>query len=295
MTLARRPRLLHDAPMSHRRLVALSVLSLGVACGPEPVFDDNIGVEAIPIQAGAAAGTFAAKVTNTTLVKTPIGDYAGGGLNYRLLTRTWDEAAGHYTQSSVLCGGFNFEVAGITTSLPESSYRAVAPSTQEVVEISDDGVFTQSGHLQLWGLRNLDDPFKTPLPADKDEALSDSWSDRVFDMDDDNEPGATTIVTGAVSGNVYIVQRKTVSTAGVVLGPDHVVGLAKNTNEVVQLGNTNILLDRSSEGSAEAHPDPKRSWFEEARLPATADCDDVMRAEDDGLLGVRPPFDVATD
>ena len=277
--------------VSHR-LVVLSALSLGVACGPEPVFDDNIGVASIPILAGEAAGTFATKATNTTLVKTPIGDYAGGGLNYRLLTRTFDEATNTYRQSSVLCGGFNFEVAGITTSLPESSYRAVAPSTQELVEIGDDGVFTQTGHLQLWGLRNLEDPFTTDLPADKDEALGDAWRDRVFDMDDDDEPGVTTFVTGAVSGEVFIVQRKTVSTAGVVLGPDRVVGLAKSTNEVVQLGNTNVLLDRSSEGSAEAHPDPKRSWFEEARLNDDADCDDVMSAEDDGILSVRAPFAV---
>ena len=277
--------------VSHR-LVVLSALSLGVACGPEPVFDDNIGVASIPILAGEAAGTFATKATNTTLVKTPIGDYAGGGLNYRLLTRTFDEATNTYRQISVLCGGFNFEVAGITTSLPESSYRAVAPSTQELVEIGDDGVFTHTGHLQLWGLRNLEDPFTTDLPADKDEALGDAWRDRVFDMDDDDEPGVTTFVTGAVSGEVFIVQRKTVSTAGVVLGPDRVVGLAKSTNEVVQLGNTNVLLDRSSEGSAEAHPDPKRSGFEEARLNDDADCDDVMSAEDDGILSVRAPFAV---
>jgi len=280
---------------THRRLVVLSVLSLGAACGPEPVFDDDIGVQAIPIVAGEAAGTFATKVTNTTLVKTPIGDYAGGGVNYRLLTRTFDEATNTYRQSSVLCGGFNFEVAGITTSLPEESYREVAPSTQEVVEIGDDGVFAQTGHLQLWGLRNLDDPFTTALPANKDEALGDSWSDRVFDMDDDDEPGVTTFVTGAVNGRVFIVQRKTVTTAGVVLGPDRVVGLAKNTNEVVQLGNDNILLDRSSEGSAEAHPDPKRSWFEEVRIADDADCDVVMSAEADGVLSVRPPFDVNAD
>ncbi len=300
--LAPRPALLHDGWMpsvfAHRRLAALclSFASVGAACGPEPVYDDDIGVTAIPVQPGEAAGTFATKVLNTTLVKIPvIGDAAGGGVNYRLLTRTWDDATQRYEQSSVLCGGFNFEVAGVTTSLPESSYRAVPVSGNEVVEIAADGTYTQSGHLQLWGLRNLPDPATTPLPADKDEAAESPWRDRIYDMDRDGFPGATTFVTGAVGGEVYIAQRKTVSARGVVLGPDRVVGLAVNTNEVVQLGNTNPLLDRQSEGSAGPHPDPKRSWFEEARLNDDADCDDVMAAEDDGILSRRPPFEVSAD
>jgi hypothetical protein len=260
-------------------------------CGPEPVYDDDLGLTAEPILAGAAAGTFALKTVNTTLVHVPVlGDYAGGGVNYRLVTRTYDEAADTYAQTSQLCGGYNFEVAGVTTSVPQETYQAVAPSTAEKLTIGDDGAYAQTDHVQLWGLRDLPDPLTTALPATKEEAATAPHADRIFDMDGDDNPGVTTFITGAVGGEVFIIQRKTVETAGLVLGPDHAIGLATNTNTVVQLGNTNPLLDRQSEGSAEPHPDPKRSWFEEARISDDADCDVVLAAEDAGLLSIVPPF-----
>jgi hypothetical protein len=272
---------------------AAFALLVTTACGggPPPVFNDDIGVEAIPIAPGEAAGTFALKVVNTTLVQVPVlGDYAGGGVNYRLVTRTFDEEAGLYRQSSQLCGGFNVEVAGVLTSVPEPTYRAVAPSTAEIVEIDEGGAYAQRDHIQLWGLRDLPEPFTTPLPADKVEAAEAPHNARIFDMDDDGNPGITSIISGAVNGEVYVIQRKTVTTSGVVLGPDRALGLSVNTNELVQLGNNNALLDRQSEGSAAAHPDPLRSWFEEVRVDETFTCDDVMRAEEDGILSVRRPF-----
>lgn len=276
-----------------KRHTAALMLLAGTACGggPAPDFNDDIGVEAIPVAPGEAAGTFALKVVNTTLVQIPVlGDYAGGGVNYRLVTRTFDEAAGAYRQSSQLCGGFNIEVAGVVTSVPGPTYRLVAPSTAEIVEIDEGGAYTQRDHIQLWGLRDLPEPFTTPLPADKVEAAEAPHRDRIFDMDDDGNPGITSIVSGAVNGEVYVIQRKTVTTSGVVLGPDRALGLSANTNELVQLGNNNALLDRQSEGSAAAHPDPLRSWFEEVRVDETFTCDDVMRAEEDGILSVRRPF-----
>ena len=267
------------------------MFAAGACFEPPAVFDDDLGIEAIPVAPGDAAGTFALKVVSTTLVKVPVlGDFAGGGTNYRLVTRRYDEAADVYRQQSVLCGGFNVEVAGVTTSVPEATYRAVAPSAAEVVEVGADGAYHQRDHVQLWGLRNLPDPLTTPLPVNKDEAQQAPHRDRIFDMDSDGNDGITSIVSGAVEGDIYVIQRKTVTTKGIVLGPDRMVGLSVNTNELVQLGNTNVLLDRQSEGSAGPHPDPKRSWFEEVRVPDDFNCDDVMGAEDAGLLSIRRPF-----
>ena len=195
-----------------------------------------------------------------------------------------------YEQRSRLCGGFNFEVAGVVTSAPESTYLAVAESPAERVTIDAAGAYQQTDHIQLWGLRDLPEPFDTPLPATKEEALEPPHDDRIFDMDEDGEPGATTFVSGAVEGEVFIIQRKTVTTQGVVLGPDRAIGLAENTNEVVQLGNTNALLDRQSEGSAGPHPNPKLSWFEELRLDDDADCEDVMALDADDRFSRTPPF-----
>jgi hypothetical protein len=274
------------------RLVCLSLCCLLSACPADPVYNEEIGVQAISAAVGSLAGTFALKTINQTLVRVPVlGDYAGGGSNYRLVTRSWNGDAAAYDQTSQLCGGFNFEVAGVTASPPEATYRKVPPSIVERVIVDHElGGYEASDHLQLWGLRDLPEPFSTPLPANLEEAAMEPHASRIYDMDEDNNAGITTVISGAVSGEVYVAQRKTVSLRGVILGADQAVGLATNTNEVVSLGNNNTLLDRQNEGSAEPHPNPKRSYFQEVRLPDDATCDDVMSAQDDGLLSITAPF-----
>ena len=287
---------MHSTP----RLPSLSLTALAAAvglsaCAPTPVFDDDIGVAAIPIAAGEAAGTFALKVVNTTLVKTPFGDEAGGGTNYRLVKRTFNADENVYEQSSTLCGGFNVAVLGVTTDLPESTYRAVPESSVERVAIDDAGLYQQTDHIQLWGIKDLPDPFETALPKDKVEALEEPHAARIYDMDNDDVAGVTSIVSGAVNGEVYVIQRKTVTTSGVVLGPDRAIGLAVNTNELVQLGNSDpVIFDRQTEGSSGPHPDPKRSWFAEERIDDDSDCDFVMGAEAAGILPVLAPFPAST-
>lgn len=277
------------------RTVAVAALlgGLGAACPAEPAhFDDDIGVQAIPAPAGSHAGTFALKTRNQTLVHVPVlGDYEGGGDNFRLVTRTWDVDREVYVQESSLCGGYNFEVAGVVTEAPRSTYRAVPASTaEEVVVDHDTGTYVATGHLQLWALRDLPDPYTTPLPTTKEEAAQAPWTERIYDMDDDANPAMTLFVSGAVEGEVYAFQRKTVDLDGIILGPDHAIGLARNTNEALTVAASNALVDRQSEGSSEPHPDPKRSFFEEVRIDDGADCDDVMAAAEDGTLPELPPF-----
>ena len=275
-----------------RAWIAFAVVVWAGCPQAKPFFSSDIGVEATPIDKGAAAGTFALKTINSTLVHLPagLGDKEGGGSNYRLVTRTYDADADVYEQSSVLCGGFNFEVAGVTTSCPASTYRAVAPSPKETVTIDDAGKYVAKGHLQLWGLKDLPDPYKTELPKTKEDAAAAPWDQRIFDMDGDGNPGITLFVTGLITGQVYAFQRKTVDLDGITTSADHMMGLAHNTNEALTIGADNPLVDRQSEGSAEPNPDPKRSYFEEARLKDGATCDDVMSAEDDGILSDIRPF-----
>src|SRR5262245_33791889 len=118
-----------------RRVSFVLLVAAGaLACEEKPFFSDDLGVEAIPIAKGEAAGTFAPKPLNPTILHLPagLGDKEGGGSNYRLVTRTYDAENDEYTQTSQLCGGFNFEVAGVVTSVPESTYRTVAESTETV-------------------------------------------------------------------------------------------------------------------------------------------------------------------
>lgn len=273
--------------------VALAACNGGTPDAGEPFYSDDIGMEAEPPgDEGVLAGTFALKTVNTTLITIPVieREEQGGGVNYRLVTRTWDAEAGLYRQSSFLCGGFNYEVAGVVTSLPESTYRAVPESTAETLVVDHAaGTYFSDGHLQLWALQDLPDPFETELPATEAEAALPPHNERIYDMDDDGEPGATTFVSGLVEGRQYIAQRKTVEIEGITLGPDRFIGLARNTNEIVYLGNDNPLLDQRSEGASQPHPDPKESWFEERRVDEGATCDDVVQmGEDDVLARVRP-------
>ena len=95
---------------------------------------------------------------------------------------------------------------------------------------------------------------------------------------------------GAVTGEVYAIQRKFVDLAGITLGPDRVLGLAENRWENLMLANNNPLLDRQDEGSVEPYPDPKESWFEEVRIGEGSGCDDVLTAVDEGDLSRARPF-----
>lgn len=291
--------------MSHsdrfwRLTVVVIALAAGLCIGacegepaPEPVFDEDLGLEAIPAEVGSLAGTFAIKALSATIVRIPvpgIDDALGGGVNYRINRRTWDADAGVYRQQSELCGGFNFEVHGVVTRASQSAYRAVPPSTEEVIEVDHArGTYTATGHVQLWGF-SLDDQLNGPFPETREEALAPPHIDNIYDMDDDDEIGITLFVSGLVEGEVYAIQRKTVDLEGILQGPDRMLGLATTGYESVTLGNNNAVLDQSSAGSAEPYPDPKESWFEEVRVSDDITCEEVLEMEANGDLSRIRPF-----
>lgn len=259
---------------------------------PTPAFSSDIGVEAIPVEPGEHAGTFALRTTNTTQILVPgLDPLEGGGENFRLVTREYDAESDTYLQRSTLCDGFNYEVAGVVTQAPRETYQAVPESTAEIVTITPEGLYASTGHIQLWALQDLPDAFETPLPETREDAFVEPWTERIFDMDDDGNPGFSLIVGSDLGdGSVFAIQRKTVGLEGVVRGPDKALGLADNVNETLTLGATNPLIDRDSEGSSQPHPDPKKSFFEEGRLADGAGCDDVISAIDDGVLSQFRPF-----
>lgn len=272
------------------------LLCLGIlagCAGSTPVFDDEIGVQAVSAPAGSLAGTFALKTVNATQVNVPLAldeEPLGGGVNFRLVERRWVPEEERYHQESILCGGYNFEVLGVVTTVPTSTYQRVPTSDREWLQVDHErGTYVAGGHVQLWAI-DLDDPDGGPFPRDRDEANAAPFVDRIFDMDDDGNPGLTLYVSGLVEGEVYAVQRKRVDLVGVILGADHALGLAENRFESVTLGNNNSVLDAADQGSAEPHPDPKESWFEEVRIDDNSSCDDVLLLEEQGILGRNRPF-----
>jgi hypothetical protein len=233
---------------------------------------------ASPVEPGALEGTFALRATSATIVDTQVfGFQTGGGVNYRLLRRTWNADVGSYTQSSELCGGYNYEVAGVVTEAPQTTYRRVPDSTEEEVFVDDEtGAFISTGHVQLWGVRDLPDPRTTPLPATKEEAAEEPHASRIYDMDEDDQPGITLLVSGLVEGEVYAAQRKTVDQTGVVTGADGASGFTTTTYSTVILGADNPLVEAADPSGAEPHPDANESWFSEQRVEDGMDCAALM-------------------
>ncbi len=271
-------------------LVAATSVCAG-GCAPEPYYDDELGIEGVPVPRGSLAGTFALKTRTLTLEQAPVfGEVEGGGTNLRLVTRAFDEESGTYQQESVMCGGENYEVAGLTQFIPDDTWPKVPKSVAEVVELEHDtGFYVGKGHLQLWGLHDLPDPFDTPLPTTKEEAASEPHASHIFDMEGDGHPGVTILMEGIVNGEIYGIQRKTVDLEGVTLSEDKAVGFAFLSKESLQLGADNDLLN-VEKGSSRPFPDRRESWFEELRLDAGAGCDEVLAAEADGRFTRLGPF-----
>lgn len=272
-------------------LFALCTSLVGCPPPPDPYYDEDIGIEGVPVDPGAMAGTFATKMQITTQTDLPlIGTVTGGGDTYLLIERTWDEATGSYSQVHQVCGG-RIRSETSTSVLADESWRAVPAEPPSSLELRDeDGYFALTGHLELWGLLRaaFDDPYTDALPADHIQALEEPHASRIVDMDEDGHPGMTIYVEGLVTGDYYFVQRKLSDMHGVVLGPDRIVGLNETSFEQVILG--------AAEGPVQQgfpqrqHPDPMQSWIDEIRLEDGSGCDEVLAAVDDERLARFDPF-----
>lgn len=269
------------------------LLALPLACAPPtPYYDDTTGLEGVATEPGALAGVFGLKVFAATLVQVPLlPDELGGGYQWLLLERSYDGEAGVYRQRSRICDGRNLEVHGTAADVPRSTYRAVPPSEQETVTLDHpSGAQTAEGLVQLWGVRDLDNPAGDPFPTSATEAESGSFANKIYDMDGDDAPGYTTFVSGLTNGEAYGILRRRTSYRGVVLSADRVLGLATTEYDSLILGANDDFVKSLMDAQAPPYPDPKESWFEELRLPAGSGCDDVVELEESGTFSRLRPF-----
>lgn len=274
--------------------LAASLLMLTVAACEEPFYDDDIGLTGVPVEPGALVGTFAQKNLAATVVRLPIpgiGEETGGGFQWLLLERSYDEASRTYAQRSKLCGGRNIEVHGTVADAPQSTYRAVPDSLNEVVTVGHGtGQHDATGLVQLWGIRDLDDPANDPFPSSREEAAGPAFADKVYDMDEDGEQGYTTTMSGFANGKAFGILRRKNSTRGVVLGPDRIVGLVDTHYDSFIFGADDAMVESMMGGETPRHPDPKESWFEELRVASETDCDGVMELESSETFTQLRPF-----
>lgn len=273
-------------------MILLAFALVPVACGPraEPFYSDDLGIQAVPVAPGALAGTFALFLESSTIVDAPlVGEKPSGGDSWYLVDRTWDPETGTYAETQRPCGGITFETAGATTTISLDAWRSLGPSMIRRLEIDDlAGTYALDGHLELWGLEGLPDPYGSALPADKEEAAQAPFKDWIVDMDEDGHPGMTAHVESIVTGDHYFVQRRMFDLEGITLGADRIVGLDHVHIEKTTLGATSSLLE--SQTPQRPDPDPLESWFVMQRVDPSLDCDGLTRKVDMNEIGGRRPF-----
>ncbi|HEY1098965.1 MAG TPA: hypothetical protein VGF99_08550 [Myxococcota bacterium] len=261
--------------------VAVVAAFVAGACA-EPYYDSDIGVEGVAVDEGSLAGTFAVESLATDQAEVPVfGKIDTGGVTFTLVQRTWraDEPA-IYDEVITVCDVENFETAGLTTVNSRGAIDAI-PAIASSLEVDHAaGSFLRHTFREFWAVRNLDDD--DAFPTDVDDPV-------FYDSDDDGNPGATVVASGLASGEVYVAQRKTVDHKGVVRGPDESFGLAKVKKEGIVLDATSDTL--KTESPRTPHPDPKRSWWYELRLPDDGDCSAVRAARDNEDLPLGAPFE----
>jgi hypothetical protein len=254
-------------------------LPVTMAC-QEPFYDDTIGVAGVPTEPGSLAGTFGLQSQAMDQAQTALGPIETGGITWSLVERTVRaDDPSTYDETIRVCDVYNFEIAGLTTTIPRATLDAIPVSISSLSVDHASGSYQRNAFREYWAVHDLDDD--APFPSDKSSAV-------FYDMDSDGHPGTTLLTSGLVDGEVYVAQRKTVEQEGVVQGVDFIFGLSKVKKESVVLGATNDLL--LTESPREPHKNPKNSWFAEVRLDVGSGCDAVLTARDTEQLPLRRPF-----
>ncbi|MFH1810714.1 MAG: hypothetical protein ABIJ09_18375 [Pseudomonadota bacterium] len=276
-----------------REMLALLVLVLGAAC-PAPYYDDDIGVPGVATDEGVLAGRFAHRQRYIYVTYVPIlsQEVESGGDQYLLVRRDWDAEQSRYREQWTFCIDINHEAAGLVTETLDAARDSVVFS-ETLAEVEHaTGQFTVRDGLQMWALRNMPDPLNTPIPT-PDNYKESPQKDWIYDADGDGHLGCTSRIHGILEGEDYFVNRKVSGYRGVTTGPDRVLGLMNQRSSWSVLESTVALAVHTGDipsDQAKQHPDPKRSWFEQVRLPDDATCTEVRAAKDDGTLSTTRPF-----
>jgi len=276
-----------------RSVVLLSLLGV-LGCPPEPFYDDDIGVPGVATEPGALAGSFAMHQQNIYVGYVPVlgQEVESGGDQYFLLQRSWDEAEQRYQESWELCADYHIESAGVLVEPTAGAIESVdcLATTGEVDHLI--GEYRSRDAVQLWALRGLPDLLGSPVPT-PDNYQQSPQRDWIYDADGDGKLACTVLVHGLLEGEEYYVSRKVTQFRGVVVSEDRLLGLIEVSASWSVLDATVPLAIHHREipsDDVEQHPDPKRSWFEQVRLPADAGCDAVRAADSDELLSRLRPF-----
>jgi len=162
------------------------------------------------------------------------------------------------------------ETTLVRTVIPDAFVAALEPFVRPVeLAIQEDGLvrYVQPDLWQAWGA-DLPDPQFDSLPNSPEDP-------RVTDPDKDGRPGLTVRVTGLMTGELYVVQRRMNSLEGSLTDTGTVQGLHRSSMEQNVLGGDNPdLVDNDPETFPD--PNPENSTFRMVKMPQIADCKDLV-------------------
>ncbi len=269
----------------------LSVLSLSGACGPPGKGEVSAatGLVGLPVGKGSLAGTWAQTVLFSTIVAVPVlGDRDGGGRSTRLVTRRWLPAEERYEESFVRCTNQIFDVEGARTIVLPHTLAKIAPVVHSSQATHGAGGYQSDPVLELWGVRDLPEPFETPLPT-PDNYTRPPQSDQMWDEDEDEHPGVTVHMRGTISGELYVVKRSVYTFDGTIVEADRIQGLVASTKAESNSVDSTVSWMKGT-GASRPNEDPLESWFEMIRLVPGASCEAVADAVASGRLSSARPF-----
>jgi len=118
-----------------------------------------------------------------------------------------------------------------------------------------------------------------------DQEAYNNGDSRIWDQDFDDKPAMTTIMKGAISGEIYSVQRWSTQWSGEVLDKDRLWGTHFHTTESNNVDATNETLKTTIH--TVIHPDADRSYYRMMRVPEDTTCEEVIEMGDDENEWIR--------
>jgi hypothetical protein len=154
-------------------------------------------------------------------------------------------------------GSSNF----VRTEIPDAFVRSLAKAqVAGTLTRTPNGLNFSQGNQALVVGAKLKNPSSEPLPRDANDS-------RVYDQDQDGNPGVTVKVSGLVSGKVFLSQRSTSSLTGHQTATGF-AGSVKFRVEQQILGATHPFLKGNHSGA----PSAEGSFFRLEKLPSSAGC-----------------------
>jgi len=268
----RRPRSVRGAMTG--LTMGLVAVSLMTACGDDPTPTPEVYATPTPsVSQGepfTTTGTFAGKfvisqyVENVLTVLNP-DDYEQQLITtYSVVTIKPGTAANTLIYREDNCTSEMTEVAGATSTLnPE--YYTNTPVDDWEVAISEPiigATFNIPETIVIKGA-HLTDPATEALPSDPEDP-------RLYDFDDDGNPGYTVHVSGAANGDLYASERFTFSYSGTIVTDELISGLIYNEVEDVFVQSTSVLIPTDTD----TKPDDvvEHSFFELKRVADGLTC-----------------------